>query len=249
LPRTGAALTGLPLALGGKAAAGGRNRYPYFLPDGRRFLYTNLVDPKATGIYVGSLDGTPPVRILPDPSVAAYAPPGSSGGSGHLLFRRGNTLMVQPFDPDRLRIPAEMFPLVEGVGNISVSENGVLAYQTGDRGALAQDLTWMDRTGKQIESAGPRGVYNNFRLAPDEKRIVFDRTDPSNSNQDICVLDMPRGVTSRLTFDPGVDNLPIWSPDGSRVVFPSRQKGPFDLYIKARNRRGPSSATSPITPC
>jgi hypothetical protein len=63
--------------------------------------------------------------------------------------------MAQPFDPDGLRMTAEMFPLAEAVGNISVSENRVLADQSGDQGGVAQELVWVDRTGKEIESAGP----------------------------------------------------------------------------------------------
>ncbi len=75
---------------------------------------------------------------------------------------------------------------------------------------------------------GPPGPYSRFRLAPDERRIVFDY-----SSLDIGVLDSVRGVTSRLTFDPAADNAPMWSPDGLRIVWASNRNGPFDLYIKS----------------
>ena len=65
----------------------------------------------------------------------------------------------------------------------------------------------------------------------------MDRSAPQSA-PDIWVLDMVLGVTSRLTFDAATDNLPIWSPDGQRVVFPSSRKGPFDLYIKAASGAG-----------
>jgi Tol biopolymer transport system component len=92
---------------------------------------------------------------------------------------------------------------------------------------------WVDRSGREIEVAGPPGVYNNFRLALDEQRIVFDRADSPNLNFDIWTLDLRRGVTSRVTLDPAIDNFPIWSPDGLRVLFPSARKGSYDLYAKA----------------
>jgi Tol biopolymer transport system component len=82
-------------------------------------------------------------------------------------------------------------------------------------------------------SFGPPGPYNRFRLAPDEKRIVFDY--PS---LDIGVLDSVRGVTSRLTFDPAVDTVPMWSPDGLRVLWSSNRNGPFDPYIKSASGTG-----------
>ena len=64
----------------------------------------------------------------------------------------------------------------------------------------------------------PPAEYNSFRLSPDEKRIVFSRTE--DVSPDIWVLDMTRGVPTRITFDPAVDNIPIWSPDGLQIYGP-----------------------------
>jgi eukaryotic-like serine/threonine-protein kinase len=77
---------------------------------------------------------------------------------------------------------------------------------------------------------GPPGAYNRFRLASDEKRIVFDV-----SNQDVWVLDAVRGATSRLTSDPAFDNVPVWSPDGLRVLWSSNRSGGYDVYTKSAN--------------
>ena len=217
-------------------------RFPKFLPDGRRFLFSAYGAPENSGIYVGSLDAAPPTRILPDLSNAAYTPAGASGRGGYLLFRREGTLMAQRFDPDRLRLTGDIFPLAEqvapqlgGYGPFTVSDNGVLAYRSG---AQVNQLVWMDRTGAPTQSVGSPGEFNNFRLSPDEKRIAFDRTDAQSSNLDIWTLDMARGVASRLTSDLAVDNLPIWSPDGLRILFPSRRSGAFDLFIKSATGAG-----------
>src|SRR6185295_17913438 len=107
-----------------------------------------------------------------------------------------------------------------------------LAYSAGTQQALVRELVWVDQTGRQIGLAAQPSVYTNFQLAPDEKKIAFDRTQ-DQSPSDVWVLDLVRGVSTRLTFDPGVDNLPIWSPDGLRVLFSSRRSGAFDLYVKA----------------
>jgi serine/threonine protein kinase/Tol biopolymer transport system component len=224
----------------------GAGYFPQFLPESDRFLYVSADrgKPEVTGIYVGSLDGKPPVRILASPFSATYVPPNASGRIGHLLFLRENTLMAQAFDSVQLRPSGEMVPLAEPVGRelfgflpaFSVSDSGVLAYSSSAAGA-SRELVWLDRTGKQIGLAGPPGEYNNFRLSPDEKTMVMDRS-ANSSAPDIWVLDVLSGVASRLTFDPAVDNLPIWSPDGLRVLFPSNRKGSFDLYLKAASGAG-----------
>ena len=98
----------------------------------------------------------------------------------------------------------------------------------------------MDRSGKQIESAGPPGDYGDFRLSPDEKSIVFNRSEAGNS--DIWVLDMTRGVPSRISFDPGIDNLPIWSHDGLRILWPSNRSGGLRSVHQGRDGCGPGRA-------
>jgi hypothetical protein len=225
--------------------SGEGHRYPEFLPDGRHFLYTVIGGTsEQVGIYAGSLDEKRSVRLLPDTSTAIYAAAFSSergapgrtpGQSGYLLFRRGDTLMAQRFNPAQLRTNGDSFPVAERVGEgptllgaFSLTENGTLAYGSGSSAAF--QLVWTDRAGKPTGLFGPPGAYNRFRLAQDEKRIVFDL-----SNQDVWVLDVVRGVTSRLTSDPALDNVPMWSPDGLRVVWSSNRSGGYDVYAKSAN--------------
>ena len=228
---------GVPVAVT-SSLSGEVHVHPEFLPDGQHFLYlARFGKPETNGIYAGSLDGRTRERLLADQSNAIYVTP-SPRGSGHILFRRENTLMAQPFDAKTLKPVGDVFPLAEqvgiagfaGYGAFSASQSGVLAYGVG-RGGVNQELIWMDRMGKVAEAAAPPGEYGSLRLSPDEKRVVFDRIE--SSNQDIWVRDLARGVTSRLTFHPATDNLPIWSSDGSRVLFPSRRSGAYDLYIKS----------------
>jgi Tol biopolymer transport system component len=219
---------------------------PEFLPGGRRFLYLITGGkPENNGIHVGSLDNEPDIRLLPDESHAIFASTPASAGSGYLLFNRENTLFAQPFNPASLRFTGEVFPVADQIGsgggtttvneNYSASGTGVLAYGTASSG-LNQQLVWMDRSGKELGPVGPPGEYNNIRLSPDDKSIAFDRQ--GSSVRDVWVLDLVRGVASRITYDPETDNLPIWSPDGQQVLFPSRKSGAFDLYIKAATGAG-----------
>jgi Tol biopolymer transport system component len=78
-------------------------------------------------------------------------------------------------------------------------------------------------------------------LSPDEKSIAFDRNEEGNS--DVWSLDVARGVVSRITINPAPDRLPIWSPDGLRILWSRRilssgPSGNMDLYIKAASGTG-----------
>src|SRR5262249_12782743 len=111
-----------------------------------------------------------------------------------------------------------------------------VAYMAGGP-TFRQELLWVDRSGRQLGVAAPAAEYRSVQLSPDETRIAFDRSEEANS--DVWTLDLMRGVPSRITFDPMTDRLPLWSPDGRRIVWASRRSGNVDLYIKAASGTGP----------
>ncbi len=67
-------------------------------------------------------------------------------------------------------------------------------------------------------------------MSPDGTRLAYDLVDAAGG--DIWIRDLARGVSSRFTYEAGQDNNPEWSPDGRRIIFTSKAKGPGDLYIK-----------------
>jgi serine/threonine protein kinase/Tol biopolymer transport system component len=219
-------------------------RYPKFLPDNKHFLYlVNFGKPEDNGINIGSLDGSPPVRILSDDSSAEYASLDASGGNGLLLFRREGTLMGVPFDLRRLRINGDVFPIAEGVGvagntqsaAFSVSNTGMLAYGSGLINLGGRELAWMDRTGKRLGGVGQPGQITNPLLSPDEKEILFSLFNVAGDASDLWLLDVARGVPSRVTFRAGISGDGIWSPDGSTIVFQSDNTA---IYRKPANGAG-----------
>jgi eukaryotic-like serine/threonine-protein kinase len=199
-----------------------RHAWPEFLPDSRHFLFVARSSlPEHDGdIYVGSLDSTDRVRVLNADSHAVYAPP------GYLLFMRVNTLLAQPFDPTTFRLTGEPVPVAEQVertpgshrGAFSVSSTGVLAYRSIGETRLA----WYDRSGKMLQTIGPAGYYANPALSPDERRLAVERLNQETGEPDIWVIDLAReGAASRFTFNATPDKMPLWSTDGSRIVFKS----------------------------
>ena len=203
---------------------------PRFLPDGRHFLYLRASsDSEVSGIYLGALDVEPaaqePARLVATRQDAAYAPPAGARTTGHLLVLQGDRLLAQPFDEGRLDLAGSPTVVTEGVGAFdvfaafSVSRNGMLAY----RGAEAtRSVLWIEPTGQESAAAGMEGLDDpeNPRLSPDGRRLALVVAD------DLWVFDLEGRPPIRLTFD-GADNAsPLWTPDGSRIVY----EGDGSLY-------------------
>ena len=214
---------------------------PSFLPDGRHFVYMRAsTDEGKSAIYVGSVDAKPEQQsskpLVASNSQPVYAP-SADAGTGYLLFIREGTLMAQPFDNHRLELKGRAAPVAEQVtSNIvgtayvgfSASAN-VLVFP---RNAwLGRQLTWYDREGKVMGTVGEPGLYGNVALSPDETRLALGNGRGGADN--IWLLDLSRGgAGTRFTFDSASDTDPIWSPDGSRIIFSSNRDGPYNLYQK-----------------
>jgi Tol biopolymer transport system component len=99
-------------------------------------------------------------------------------------------------------------------------------------------LTWFDRSGKQLGTVGMPGSYDNVRLSPDGRRVAADQTDPDGRKIDIWIHEPARGAIMRLTFDPGADQTPIWSPDGRQILFNSNQRLSNQLNLKNADGSG-----------
>src|SRR5262245_2582897 len=226
------------------------HRYPTFLPDDRHYLYGISSGQKDTWVYLGSLDGHLKRRLLDDVTVIKYmaAVPGDTeGGAGWLVFGRDGALLAQPFDTSRLAFTGEPFSLSDKVGSdlvsnnyftFSVSDNGVLVFDPSANRQRSQ-YRCVDRRGQLIKSLDvPTGRFR-FCLSPDEKRFIADRIDPRTSTYDLWLCDVSGDNAQRFTFDPANDSHPVWSPDGSRIVWnSSRDDSVGSLYQKAANLAG-----------
>lgn len=109
---------------------------------------------------------------------------------------------------------------------------GAQEPKTGPRGGVEGRLTWFDRQGKPVGTAGEPGLYRTLTISPDGKRIAVERAETGTQNRDIWLVDVASGAMTRLTSDPGFDAFPIWSPDGRRIIFTSNRSGVYDLYEK-----------------
>lgn len=210
------------------------HRWPHFLPDGKHFLFVAVNHTASTlendAIYVGSLEGGEPTLVVRASTNAQYA-------SGHLLFLRERTLMAQPFDPDSLQLSGSPVPVADKVQSdrttwravFSASQEGTMVYRAGEAFGGTQ-MVWMDRKGNVLSTVGEKTEHGNLALSPDGESLAVDRLAPP----DIWIHHLTRGVQTRFTFDPKLDNLGVWSPDGSEIAFQSTRDGShFNIYRKS----------------
>ncbi len=205
--------------------------WPHFLPDGRRFLYMASVagDRPPREVRVASLDSKESRVVTRLDSRVEYAAP------GYLLYVRDATLFAQPFDEASARLAGEPLLVAENIhyffgpghASFSVSQTGVLAYQAA---APTSRLVWLDRTGREIGTLGQPAVLNGFRISAEGQKVAAAIEDKRTGTSDVWVFELQRGVSTRLHSDPMDEKSPVWSADGSKVLYRSDRKGVPDIY-------------------
>jgi len=239
----------VPITTLDKSKAEGSHRLPFFLPDGKRFVYR--VQPQGT-IALGSLDTRGATSLLNADSKAMYA-------AGSLVFVRGGTLFAQPFDATAATTSGEPVPIAQevavnpgtGAAQFAVSASGLLAFRTGSFLTVPpSQLTWYDRAGRGVGQVGAPDGYFGIELAPDEQRVAVHPHEQIGGG-DQWVIDLTHGKKMRLTF--GAHNIAaVWSPDGRMIAIGSNHPLagapsvepyalPFNIFQK------PSDGTGELT--
>ncbi len=217
---------------------------PVFLPDGHHFLYNSAnPDSAKTGIYLASLEGGEPKELLPvEARTAGVAQNPADQRQGYLFFVRQGALLAQPFDFSRNQLEGNPVRIAEHVvapigrnARFSLAINGTLILL--EREADDQ-LAWFDRAGKKLGTVGPTGQYLYPKLSPDGQRLAVGRMNPQSQMGDIHLFDLAGSAGTPFTFDPAHDELPLWSPDGSRMVWASFREGTSNLFQKAASGAG-----------
>ena len=193
--------------------------WPSFLPDGRHFLFFRLGASELSGICVASIDRPSEERLMLRVGSRAEL------RGGDLFYVREGTLVRQAFDLKRLAVKGDPVPVAEGVfdfattgaAHFSVSEDGsTIVWQ---RSALPTQLLWRDLAGRELGRVGGPELYRHFNLSPDGKRIAADLFDRSTQSQDVWLIDVERGVKTRLTVPKRTTAAtPMWLKSGDRLV-------------------------------
>lgn len=232
--------TAAPLTVLDPSRHESEHELPPFLPDGRHFVYfIKSSDPANSGVYVGSLDDPPErqsrKRLLATRFGGTYVPSDNSG-AGQLLFLRDGVLMAQVLDPDKIELAGEPAPVAERVGSAfetgHFSANPTVLVYRGQSPEPDYQLTWFDTQGKMTGKVGDPQKVMTARLSPDGSRVAFQKFAANVFNSDVWLMDFKQNSSTRFIFGPGSSEDPVWSPDGSEIVFSSNRDGAYDLYRK-----------------
>jgi len=233
-------------AAGAAGTATEKRQEPYFLPDGRHYLYLAASEkPSGAAIFAGALDSKDATRLVSAQSNAVYA-------AGHLFYHREGTLYAQAFNPGKLSLSGEAVRIADkipygttGAAAFAASQTGILIFRNNSQlqtpggpaanaGMPSVPLLWVDRSGKKLEQAAMPDAWAGLDLSPDGKRVAVHRHDANGG--DIWIFEAGTETPSKFTFDATQDNsMPTWSPDGTQIAFGSRRNGKRGIYLKLSN--------------
>jgi serine/threonine protein kinase len=173
-------------------------------------------------------------QVLPDGQIA-------------FTFQRSGALWVAPFDERRLRLTGPPTAVIEGImvaagwiPMVAVGANGSLAYATGRATSAVyqpRTLVWVDRSGREEPVDAPARAWAWPQISPDGRRLGLHIHDPVN--MDAWIYELDHGPLVRVTYDPAQDGYPLWTPDGTRIAFWSKQGGgPLNLYLRSADLTG-----------
>jgi WD40-like Beta Propeller Repeat len=221
--------------------------FPSVLPGNRGILFTIVPNGPVENAQIAVLDPrTNQQKILiRGGSQAEYV------DGGYIVYTAGGALRAVRFDPARLEVLGDPVPVLEqvqsavsGAAQFAVTHTGALVYAPGGGVVANHSLVWVSRQGREDPIKAPPRAYYYPRLSPDGSRVAVDIRDQEN---DIWVWEFSRETLTRLTFDPGQDEYPVWTPDGRRVAFASTRAGSFNLFWQAADGTGTADrlTTSP----
>jgi len=213
------------------------HRHPWFLPDGRHFLYAATATSAETTVYVGSLDREMKVPVVQSDTGAIFA-------EGYLLFVRQDTLLAQPFDLRRLETSGDPSVVAQNVSNsrntarasFSAADTGVLSYLAISH--RPTQLAWVDRTGTVLENVGQPSDQTGLELSPAGDRVALSIYDASRHTRDIWLHEFARGARTRVSVTVVDGWASAWSKNGDRIAFSARRTGLLDLYWKPTHGGG-----------
>ncbi len=219
------------------------------LPDGRCFLYYARGDREHRGIYVASLDGGEPARIVESMFNAVYA-------SGHLITMRDGVVVAYPFDEESARLTGDIW--VADLDRAALTrltldpsnDLGVVWSADGGRIGFRSDrsgnnfLYGMASTGATAEQQLTN--YHNSNptdWSADGKTLVFHQS-IATTNTDIGItalaMNEPPTFLVKTVFEDYDGRL---SPDGRWLAYVSDESGQPAVYVQTYPLTGPDALT------
>jgi len=228
-----------------KVASGEAAHGPHLLPGGEWVLFTLL--PKNTRSWDEAQIVAQSLRTGDRRVLVRGGHDGRYVGTGHLVYALNRNLLAVPFDADDLVVTGDATTVLDGVADADENTTGASHFDVTSEGGLvyvprltprmAHALVWVDREGREEAIKTPVREYIYPRISPDGTRVAV-AIDVRNQENDVWIWDLARETLTRLTFDPGFDEPPAWTPDSRRIAFASDRDG-GGLFWQAADGTGP----------
>jgi len=224
--------------------------FPEVLPGSRAIVFagTRLTPSQQSGVWVLPLNDGQPRLLMEGGEMARYL------RSGHLIYSAKGALVAAPLDIETLTLTGSSVAVIKDLRNdisnpprvwvadtvahFSVSQTGTLAYVSGPTvPPKLRTLVWTDREGNEQALPEPARHYSWPRLSRDGSRLAVGVFDGDDAPGNVRIYDFARHAWTLLTSHPAADGRPLWTPDGSRVVFTSHREGTSQLFWQSANGR------------
>jgi len=219
------------------------HRFPVFLPGGKSILFlAQTAEGGAknddSAIEALELASGRRTRLITANSSALFDP------GGRVLFWRDEALFAQRFDPGALKLSGDPAPIASPVAFTqneqllaSVAGDGILVYREGSRGTFSS-LVWLDRKGVGTKSIRERELFNDIVLSHDGTRLAYSVNGPGQGATDLWIHDLSRDSASRLTFDEGGEDYPVWSRDDRFLYYSNDRRNDGAIYKRSSDGTG-----------
>jgi serine/threonine-protein kinase len=218
------------------------HRWPQVLPGGEWILFTADVGGSLSNanIVVQRLGSTERKVVWRGGQFGRYLP------TGHLVYLHENSMFAAPFDLETLTIDGQPVPVLDGVATVpgeakaefTFSNKGTLLYLPGMPSQREFTLEWLDRQDNLEPLFSEPARIGSAQFSPDGRHLALEIHD--GRQWDISIFEWESQRLARLTFDEGNDENPVWSPDGSIIVFSSDRYGVHNLFWKRSDGSGES---------
>jgi serine/threonine-protein kinase len=219
------------------------HRQPHLLPGGDAVLFTiktKFISAFSDAKIAVQRIGSDEKKILIDGGTGARFI-----NTGHILYSRGPSLLLVPFDPSSLELTGDSRVVLDSAGMLAeafgnylgrMSANGTLVYAPGGPSPTGtNDLTLFDRSGKIVPFLDVEAPFGPFSMSPDRQRVAAQHY---AANDDIWIHHVERDIQTRFTFAGGNNWYPIWMPDGNQIVYTSERDGAANLFIRSTDGSG-----------
>jgi Tol biopolymer transport system component len=221
-------------------------KFSWFLPDGRRFLYSLRLRDDTRRLMLGEA-GKPPRVLVSVDSNAQFVEP------GYVVFAKDGTLVAQRFDLAADEVTGPLLPIADSVGFFL--STGTASFATSSSTLVYQPqrnrdrIAWVDRSGKELGIVGVPGLYLAVRLASGGRLALLTRALPATGTYDIWSLDLERGSETRLTFDDRATEIdPVWLRSGHTMMFSATTAGGPPQLFRKNLDTGEDEAVLPPAP-